>query len=73
MKSTTPVNTNQTKKPITASPSKEKVIHQLFDKENLKWMLGGLIVIAIGFILMAGGKNNNPFLQHQEHCNNQRY
>lgn len=60
MKSTTPVKTAQTKKPIAAPPSKEKIAHQLFDKENLKWMLGGLIVIAIGFILMAGGKSDNP-------------
>src|SRR5260221_12406791 len=60
MKSTTPVKPAQTKKPIAAPPSKEKLSHQLFDKENLKWMLGGLIVIAIGFILMAGGKSDNP-------------
>ena len=32
----------------------------LFDKENYKWMLVGLVVIAIGFILMAGGKSSNP-------------
>ena len=32
----------------------------LFDKENYKWMLIGLVVIAIGFILMAGGKSSNP-------------
>jgi hypothetical protein len=38
---------------------KKETIH-LFDKENLKWMLIGLVVIAIGFILMAGGKSNNP-------------
>ena len=44
-------------RPVT---SKEKVKPQLFDKENLKWMLAGLIVIAIGFILMAGGKSSSP-------------
>lgn len=32
----------------------------LFDKENYKWMLIGIVVIAIGFILMAGGKSSNP-------------
>jgi len=32
----------------------------LFDKENYKWILVGLVVIAIGFILMAGGKSSNP-------------
>lgn len=32
----------------------------LFDKLNLMWMLAGLIVIAIGVVLMAGGKSNDP-------------
>ncbi len=32
----------------------------LFDKLNLKWMLAGLIIIAIGVVLMAGGKSNDP-------------
>lgn len=34
--------------------------HILFGKENYLWMLGGLIVIALGFFLMAGGKSSNP-------------
>ena len=32
----------------------------LFDKENFKWMLIGLAVIVLGFLLMAGGKSANP-------------
>ena len=32
----------------------------LFDKQNYKWMLIGLVVIGIGFLLMAGGKSSNP-------------
>lgn len=32
----------------------------LFTKENFKWMLIGLIVMAIGFFLMAGGKSADP-------------
>jgi len=32
----------------------------LFTKENYKWMLIGLVVMAIGFFLMAGGKSPNP-------------
>lgn len=32
----------------------------LFDKENFKWMLIGLAVIVLGFLLMAGGKSPNP-------------
>lgn len=68
------VTTTPGSKPVTATPAKtteqvkvtrplvnkEKVITHLFDKENFKWMLAGLIVIAIGFILMAGGKSSDP-------------
>jgi FtsH-binding integral membrane protein len=32
----------------------------LFTKENYKWMLIGLVVMAIGFFLMAGGKSADP-------------
>ncbi len=32
----------------------------MFGKENYMWMLGGLVVLALGFILMAGGKSSDP-------------
>ncbi len=32
----------------------------LFEKDNYMWMGIGAVVIAIGMILMAGGKNENP-------------
>jgi hypothetical protein len=32
----------------------------LFTKENYKWMVIGLIIMAIGFFLMAGGKSSDP-------------
>ncbi len=32
----------------------------LFTKENYKWMLIGIVVMAIGFFLMAGGKSSDP-------------
>ncbi len=41
------------KKPRTA-PS------VLFTKDNFKWMIIGAIVVALGMILMAGGKNQDP-------------
>jgi hypothetical protein len=31
-----------------------------FHKENYTWMLAGLIVIAIGMLVMSGGKSSNP-------------
>ena len=38
----------------------------LFDKENYMWMIGGIALIFIGFILMAGGKSPNPHEFHAE-------
>ena len=32
----------------------------LFDKQNLLLMLAGVAVIAIGMLLMVGGKSNDP-------------
>lgn len=32
----------------------------LFDKGNYMWMLGGLALILLGFILMSGGKSADP-------------
>jgi uncharacterized membrane protein len=32
----------------------------IFTKENYIWMLAGLVVIALGFLLMAGGKSADP-------------
>ncbi len=50
---TTPVIKSTTK--ATSAP-----INHLFGKENYKWMLIGLAVLALGFILMAGGKSADP-------------
>jgi hypothetical protein len=58
--SATPVKTVEQTNITRHANTKEKVTAHLFDKENYKWMLLGVIVIAIGFILMAGGKSNNP-------------
>jgi hypothetical protein len=32
----------------------------LFGKENYRWMLIGLIAVALGLILMGGGKSKDP-------------
>jgi hypothetical protein len=38
-----------------------------FSKDNYLWMLAGLIVIAIGMFLMAGGASKDPnvFLKNE--------
>jgi hypothetical protein len=35
-------------------------VNPLFNKENYVWMLAGLVVMALGFFLMAGGKSADP-------------
>jgi hypothetical protein len=39
-------------------PAHEQTL--LFDKENYIWMIGGIALIFIGFMLMSGGKSANP-------------
>jgi uncharacterized membrane protein len=31
---------------------------KLFTKENYRWMLAGIVLIALGIFLMSGGKSN---------------
>lgn len=33
---------------------------RLFGRENYMWMIAGIAVVALGFILMAGGKSDDP-------------
>ena len=45
---------------VTTKPSGQNSPgNVLFTKENYKWMLIGLVVMALGFFLMAGGKSSN--------------
>ncbi len=34
--------------------------NRLFDKANYMWMLGGAAVMILGFLLMAGGRSEDP-------------
>lgn len=47
-----------------AMPRREYTL--LFDKENYMWMIGGIALIFIGFMLMSGGKSANPHEFHYE-------
>ncbi len=40
------------KQPVSTPP--------LFTRDNYVWMLAGIVVMAIGFFLMAGGKSADP-------------
>ena len=45
---------------VKHSLTAQKLDNKLFTSDNFKWMLIGLIVMAIGFFLMAGGKSADP-------------
>ena len=38
----------------------EKGTISLFGKENKLWMLAGIAIMIIGFLLMAGGRSEDP-------------
>ncbi|MEO6220802.1 MAG: DUF3098 domain-containing protein [Ginsengibacter sp.] len=52
------------KNPVTADKASvaknASTDNVLFTRDNYKWMLIGLIVMALGFFAMAGGKSVNP-------------
>lgn len=58
IKTTTTVSTTQTQAKVPVA--KHPPAPVLFEKENLKWMLIGILVLAVGFFLMTGGKSDNP-------------
>ena len=49
---------NAPKKALT-QPSEEKK-EMVFGWSNFKWMLAGVLIIVVGFVLMAGGGSDNP-------------
>jgi|SRR5882757_841821 len=56
--------TTTTKKPAAPaakpSPVAPRQTAPLFGKENYRWMLIGIVLIALGLLLMAGGKSKDP-------------
>ena len=59
MKSTRPAGSAKEKQ-VAPAVKKEAGIGKLFDKENYKWMVIGAGVMMLGFILMAGGRSEDP-------------
>ncbi len=54
----------KSKRTTTAVTEKESTEHigtgSMFDKSNLVWMLIGAAVMILGFLLMAGGRSEDP-------------
>jgi Protein of unknown function (DUF3098) len=46
------------KKQVSVDPASSAA--PLFGKQNYIWMLIGLAVVALGLLLMAGGKSDSP-------------
>lgn len=44
----------------TIKKTKTEIAPVLFTRENYIWMIAGLVVLALGFLLMAGGKSADP-------------
>jgi hypothetical protein len=47
---------------IKTNTNKQPIGNQtfLFDRSNYMWMIGGVVLILIGFALMSGGKSADP-------------
>jgi uncharacterized membrane protein len=45
---------------IKQKPETKNQLPELFSKENYTWMIIGAVIVALGMILMSGGKNENP-------------
>lgn len=48
------------KAPTTSRASVSTPVEMIFSKEQFKWMGIGLALIALGFVLMAGGSMPDP-------------
>jgi hypothetical protein len=53
-------------KPATPSATNRVEAGKLFGKENFKWMLIGVAVLILGFVLMAGGHSDDPTVFNKE-------
>ena len=51
------------KKPTVSKDTKS---YPLFEKQNYLWMLAGVVIMAVGFLLMSGGKSTDPTQFHPD-------
>jgi Protein of unknown function (DUF3098) len=65
MATTKPATPAATRAKATAASPRTKAIPShsnapLFGKENYRWMLIGIVLVALGLICMGGGKSKDP-------------
>lgn len=58
--------------PAQAKKITESTTQFAFERENYKWMLIGLAVIVVGFLLMIGGGSDDPHVFNKEIFNFRR-
>lgn len=47
-------------KKVVTEPKRAETATNLFGRENYIWIIAGIAIIALGLILMAGGKSSDP-------------
>ena len=52
--------TKENKRTAATTATTKTAGGNLFGRENYIWMIAGIVVIAIGFLLMAGGRSSDP-------------
>jgi hypothetical protein len=60
MKATRPSATAKAPAAPAKTTAPKARVGQLFDKENFTWMLIGVAILILGFVLMAGGGSDDP-------------
>jgi Protein of unknown function (DUF3098) len=60
MATTTKAASPAPKKPVPSKLASTRQNIPLFGKENYRWMLIGIVIMALGLFLMAGGKSKDP-------------
>jgi len=56
------VKTKQTTRVAEKEPVAEhrKITSGMFTRDNLVWMIAGGVVMGIGYVLMSGGRSDDP-------------
>lgn len=52
--------TSMAEKKVVIESKKEEPSSNLFGKENYIWLLAGIASIALGLLLMSGGRSSDP-------------